>query len=774
MNRFILCSFIAGLLACGAGGAAGEEWNVYFDASAVHRITCIGDSLWCATNGGILLFDLRDSTFTHYIDGLGFRSSDVIAVTVDRNGSVWAGFVSKGIVRIDDIGSDPFVKQYSAERDLLLSDSITALAAVGDDVYYGSTEGVAKFFDNFHSREPGLTDELEGTHIYDLFPAGDTLWIGCEEGVVLFDRSTLSYTLFALGPVKSLCAFEGAVYCAGDSGTLVYDGADWSPLPPSWKKEVPLVAISSGGGELVCATDERAWRWNGLYWAGIDATGMKDLFMARYRINWLSILTTLAVDDAGTPWVGGILKERNRGVYIAGYVDGNWRIEAPGFITHNDIVAIDVVPGNGVWISTSEFGISYLSIDDRVISYTTMREDMPSDPERLSYMFKNLAILHDSQGYLWCNVLTFDLDMMRVNDFFDKADDEWAHFSIEDGRTITANRFVRAVEDPAGNRWFLSDDEEAFNQVWGINITSPDTMNWLSVNPTTYPEMDGGSVFDCAFGERSAFVALRDFGVQEWFTGGFDWPTLSSTDGDFWRTIIGPTQLTSTEIWAIEPDASGAIWLGTSSGIVRYRAGVIDSLTKKQSFDVEGLIGAIVYDLELDRYGAMWVATESGLNRIDTDGTIEAFTTADEWRMKFQFIYPSSVISPLPAAKCKALGYDEVTNILWVATVNGLAKIDVTPPVPQEMPLSELILYPNPVHAVRGDRDLRIWRISAPVDVEVYTLEGELVHEVRGVAEGEVAWDLLTLNGYSVRSGVYIVRVSNDRFSEMRKVAVIR
>ena len=50
----------------------------------------------------------------------------------------------------------------------------------------------------------------------------------------------------------------------------------------------------------------------------------------------------------------------------------------------------------------------------------------------------------------------------------------------------------------------------------------------------------------------------------------------------------------------------------------------------------------------------------------------------------------------------------------------------------------------------------------------------ELVHEIDGVAEGEDAWDLLTINGFAAQSGIYIVRVSGAGKTELRKVAIIR
>lgn len=768
MKRFILLGLVLILLVPRAVTAG--DWNVYLNASSVYRITSIGDSLWCATNGGILLFDLSDSTFTQYADGLGFGSNYVRAVTVDENGSVWAGFDGGGVVRIDDIGTNPFVKRYGLIEGVL-SDNITCLTVVGGDVYYGSDNGVAKFYDNFHSREPGLTDRSENKYIHDMFASGDTLWIASEDGVIVFDRSNLRDTLFALGNVTSLCEYGGHTYCAGDSGIQRYDGAGWSVVVDELNDNPPL-SIASGGGELFCATVEMVYSWNGYAFMTVDAGNFKDMLHYEYRLGYSDILKTVAVDSRGIPWVGGSHTTNRRGVYIVGFYDSSWHLWAPDLLSHNEIVELDIGTGGDVWVSTSKFGISYRSGDGDWISYTKMRLAPPYDDNSLSYLFNNLALLYDSQGFLWCNAPNFDLDMIKVNDPMVKADDEWAHFSPIGGQTITSNSFVKAKEDPAGNRWFLSDDDDI-----GFNIvSSTDTTVWLSIDPS--PDgLAAGKVFDCVFDERGwIYLALRGYGVQSWITGGFDWAslTLAADPDGTWMKIIGPESLASTDLWAIERDNAGGVWIGTSSGLVRYRAGVIDSLTRKASIGGEGLIGGTVYDLELDRYGNMWVATNQGLNKIGSDDEIETFTSEKEWKENLQYIYPSSVISPLPSSDCRVLCFDEVENVLWIGTIDGLARLNVSPPVQVEIPLSDMILYPNPLHISRGDMNLRIGKISDPVSIEVYSVEGELVHEARDVADGEIAWDLLTLNGYRVRSGVYIVRVSDGSRSEFRKVAVVR
>ena len=167
------------------------------------------------------------------------------------------------------------------------------------------------------------------------------------------------------------------------------------------------------------------------------------------------------------------------------------------------------------------------------------------------------------------------------------------------------------------------------------------------------------------------------YGVQAWYTGGFDWAHLSDLAGDGWTTLIEPGDLASKELYAVESGSDGAVWVGTASGLVRWKVGAIDSFTIKMNPGEQGLIGAAVFDLEFDGAGNLWVGTEQGLNKITPDGAIEAFTSAGAWKGD---LYPSSVISPLPSADLRgARSTIGPHNVLWIGTANGLARLDVTP-----------------------------------------------------------------------------------------------
>jgi ligand-binding sensor domain-containing protein len=768
VRRILIAMTVCALLAPAAAFAASGDWEIFVNASGINRIACVGDSIWCATRGGIVIFSLVDSSFVQYLDGLGFHSTDVSGVARDSHGSVWAGFTTSGVARIDRFGSaQPTVKLYSSTIGGLVSDSVTCIASAGDDVYYGSTAGIAKFYDNIHSLEPVLSDSLDGVSVRDLLVRGDTLWVACERGVARFLRSTFGFTMYGIGSVASLCVHAGEIHAAGSSGVWRFDGNAWVALgqPDALHASV---ALASGSGTLYCVTGAGAFRRDGSTWTDITAD-MKNLFFQHYTIGaGFNLLKTVAVDSRGTVWVAGFEPQINRGAYLSAYLSNSWINKKPEQLSQNGIVALSVVPGQGIWASTRYFGISYRSNGGRWMTYSKMRT--PTDEAGLSYFLNNIAFLCDSQGFLWCGAF-LDLDRFKINDPFLTSDDVWTHFALNEG-TITTNRFVKAREDPQGNRWFLSDDVLGEQGMLGINICKADGTAWLSVNPSTATGMAGGSVFDVSFGSGGvAYIALRGYGVQAWYTGGYDWAHLSDFTGDGWSTLIAPEDLASKELYAVEKGSDGAVWAGTASGLIRWKAGAIDSLTIKTSPGERGLIGAAVFDLEFDGAGNLWVGTEQGLNRIAPDGTIDAFTAAGAWKGD---LYPSSIISPLPSPICGKLAYDAALNVLWIGTSNGLARLDVTTPVPVAEPLSRMILYPNPVHISRGDMEVKVSRISNPVSIRVYTIEGELVHSADGVRDGERAWDLLTLNGYKARSGIYVVKVSDGRTTETRKIAIIR
>lgn len=373
MNRCLSIVIVLCMIFGARAQAAEEGWTVFLNSSALYRITRVGDDLWCSTSGGVLLFDLADSTIAHYYNGLDFPSTEVRDVTENVDGSVWVGFEAGGIMRIDGIDVDPVTTQFDELHTELLSDSITCLLAVQDGVYYGSTEGVGKMVGDEHVLEQHLSDSLAGITIHDLHLLSDTLWVACDEGVAMFDRQSSALVFFRIGRSRSLCEHEGSIVAAVEDAILRHSGSGWDQIGPAFSG-VPL-AVASGGGELICISDAYVYRWNGSYWPELDNGGLKELQNSLYRTRWGDVLRALAVDERGTPWVGGMLSNVNRGVYLDGHVDGTWRNWAPSQPSYNHIVELAGGEEGGIWISTNSYGIGHRSSTGTWTNYTRLRLD---------------------------------------------------------------------------------------------------------------------------------------------------------------------------------------------------------------------------------------------------------------------------------------------------------------------------------------------------------------------------------------------------------------
>ena len=310
-----------------------------------------------------------------------------------------------------------------------------------------------------------------------------------------------------------------------------------------------------------------------------------------------SIGSWLAVDRRGTLWLGGFEPQLDRGAYLFFYDGSGWINKAPVELSQSDVIALSVSPDGEPWVSTKQFGVSLRRDDDSWVQYTKLRTS--TDPAGLSYFSYMFGLLIDSRGFLWCNTLNFDLDRVAVNDPAVPGDDVWTHYALNTG-TITSNRYVRIREDPAGNRWFLSDND--VEGLWGIDILSADGTSWLAVNPSVESRMAGGVVFDVAFGANgTAYLALRNYGLQAWMTGGYDWAHLSSLAADGWSTPIGPEDLASKVVYCCERGTDGTLWLGTASGLMLADTSGWKSLRYGNRLPI-GPVGSLAFDEEGDLF----------------------------------------------------------------------------------------------------------------------------------------------------------------------------
>jgi len=96
---------------------------------------------------------------------------------------------------------------------------------------------------------------------------------------------------------------------------------------------------------------------------------------------------------------------------------------------------------------------------------------------------------------------------------------------------------------------------------------------------------------------------------------------------------------------------------------------------------------------------------------------------------------------------------------------------------PLDLDLKDVYIYPNPVQfGTFGGvaKSLKFQNVPLGSTIEIYTVSGEKIKEMRGVASAQVLWDGKKDNGDLVTSGLYIYRIQTAGGEKFGKIAVIR
>jgi hypothetical protein len=224
--------------------------------------------------------------------------------------------------------------------------------------------------------------------------------------------------------------------------------------------------------------------------------------------------------------------------------------------------------------------------------------------------------------------------------------------------------------------------------------------------------------------------------------------------------------------------SDNVLWIGTDAGVFKHVPPFTYIRIAEKLGSEVGLLSPKVEYIQLDHQENLWVATDLGLNRIsfDDDNDIQAYTTAPVWRQLNEtgVPYPTSVISPLAGERCVELLMHPDRDILYIATHGGVSVLDVSPPPVLATDLEKVYVYPNPVDGGKGQNELKIGNVDAPVAIDVYNIEGNLVHSQTATQSGDVVWDLTTRSGFFVSSGTYLVRIDNGVSAVVLPIVVVR
>ncbi len=782
-------TMIACLIAAGAVPGARAEapeitWRNHIDASMINEIVPRGDILYMATFGGLVLYDVNRGTFDQYDTVSGLPSNSLTCLVFDADDNIYIGTDDIGIVKVRfSPGRISLVRALNEQIDGLASNTVNSVATWGEDIVYGSTPGAGTIRKDFASARYFKRDGLPASDVTDVLPDGDFVWMATDSGLAILDRFGLLRSPSGGPPQSNVLGTDGSnIWVGTRDGVWRLDPADssWTSIGPASYAIHSLTwdGMTMWGG----STRSNLFRFEGTGspWTLFQATPI----LTSYRLSRPNDnrLRSVAVMPGGDVYAGTAQPGERRGLNLLHYQGTNVSNPIPNTPGSNQIWRISPDVDDSVWCTSAEFFVGKLTPAGVWVNYNSTIPGI----ELPSSQYGNTTLLADSDGIKWFCTLSTPAAPVPLDALDDKLDsnyanDVWQRFGIGSGGGdgLQSLRLQRAREDPAGNIWFLCDEfQDAPSSWWGMQILSKDRGQWLSVTPATEPRLINGDVKDVAFWSNFAYVATKTDGVQAWKHDGYAWSTLTDFTTDAWGHPVTEDSLSSgAEISSLALRSDGILWIGTSDGLYRYEPGPRRVRKIPQYIGLApGIINPVVNDVILDHQENLWVATQGGLNRIARDdyNDIQTYTTAAGYLPVAGLRYPLSIIVPLANANCISLAMHRTRDILYVGTFSGLSILDFAKRTSVATDLSKVYVYPNPVYGSRGENELKIDNIGAPVTIEIYNLEGELVHSTTATADGDVIWDLTNRNGFLVGSGNYLVRISGPDGAVTKPVAVLR
>jgi ligand-binding sensor domain-containing protein len=718
--------------------AAGGAWTTYQRAFSYSDLVARHDTIWCASlEGGLLRYLATPDRFEHITrEPGGLASQALTALEFDRSGRLWVGSSDRGVSRMSADGAR---WDLLSEFDGLPGGEVHVLRAVGDTMLIGTDHGVALWNGSEITgtvpagvnSSPFASDVISGVVL-----RGDSLWVSTANGLYVSRASVATWALadarFANTPMLALAWDGSTLMTVAGSDPMLFDetGGTWV----SCGGIGPVRALSDDRGVILASTDWGVFRREGDAWVLIPGA--------------IGILVT-TTDETGRLWSANQAKLSSR-AGLSDWTAGVWTLHQPEAPAGNSVQNI-ALQGSRVYITTNNEGVSRFD-GARWRNWFVTACGSGCDTTFLSsgYAF---ALLVDHQGRKWVGnwgsaIESFDDDV---------SPPEFIHSQPVDTLLGTHKHTTAwsAASDSSGGRWFGMDSDvdaapigiEYYDSagVYRANYRSENTSSLMPSNMVRALHVDHP--------HGSLWVGYRGEGVTV-----FGLPT--EPGGPLKLKVGGEMSAIKTlDIFGIAGHRD-SIWVMSTSDLR-----VFNSLTLRQIGAALPLIGSpapvgACHPLDVGPDGTAWVGTDAGVHAYGRDGRIVEYNVSN---------------SPLAGDVVRAIRVDPLSGVVWIGTATGLSRFDpgYVPPAAPELQTLEVRAYPNPAWLTGGGLSLRLSGNSAAYRGVVYDASGRKLHAF-DAWDGQPCWDGRDASGAIVRPGVYFVRVEASGHARTLRVALLR
>lgn len=581
--------------------------------SQVWAVAQGGDGyLWLGTNEGLARFDgVRFVSGQALGDGQ-LPPNSVRALRASRDGALWIGFGGPGgVSRLHGRA----LRNFSA-ADGLPEALITSLCEdQAHTMWAGSLDGLYRLRGDRWERVTfaGTTQAQIVDEVFE-DTEGD-LWLGTPAGVFRRRQGRESFDLVSQLRIESFAEdAQHRVWGTGSDAAL----ALLSTSPPR-----VIASGSDGAGKRVLyAPDGHLWvatLGGGLLQMTVASDEeVDDVQVRTFRgpgVLSSDVVRALHWDREGNLWVG---TQNGLDRVSTGVIQG---LPIAGDSMSRLVRAVATDRDGSIWVGTGR-GLYHFAGHRR--EYYGEQSGLPG---------LSVSALHgDRHGAMW--VVT-ERGIGRMHQ---------GRFIPVPGSQAVLSRPVAITSDGSGQIWLADLDRG----VW----------RW-----------DGKALVDVDFGRRPrarpAFAILADRQDRVW-TGFID-GTVGVVTPDGTHLYTAADGLSGGMITSLYEDRDGTIWIGASSGLMRFRDGRFEGVSW-----THGLPGNIVGAIAGDETGTLWLGVSAGIVRVDPsafDATISGRTRTLE-----HVLYDAS-----DGLRGDPIGLGHPTvardgrGTLWFVTSDGLA-----------------------------------------------------------------------------------------------------
>ncbi len=738
-----------------------SQWRSHLSYENIQAVTESEDAVFFGAEQAILKVYKDDQSVEHLNKVNGLSDMRIKMLSYNRERNVLIVAYTNG--NIDLLYDDGLVTNLSAiltNSNILGDKSINHIYSNAEDIYFSCSFGLTVY--NFEL-DAFIQTTFTPVAVTATTQLNDTLFMATKQAIykgIMDGRNLLDFSQWQRQGVldglsstyesSGIIRFNENIY-ADVSGVFYYydyatkywrlvEGFDfaananftrWEPtgngdfiknynFSLSYDKTVLLIATRSQkyyrfGTDNVMGTYYYPDSWRvrdlvldqeGIVWAA-DQGGMhRDGAYIRTNSPNHSRVTDMHVDGEGVLWVAHATYNTIRAVFdrsgFSSYKEGEWKAytdqDYPELDTFLDAIRITSNPVNNK-IYVSSFMSGFLELNPLTDEIKTFDQYTPGTPlQRVNGDIERTriqGITADKDGNVWMTTtLTSDYALVVR-----RLDGTWKGYANSYFRNETILQDV--VVDKNGYKW----------------------VKHITGNVTVF---DSGDLDD-------------------------------DTDDRSIQLTPNNSVLPNINVECLTVDKRGAVWVGTTDGIVIFNCSgtVFDGecqgnrlIISQDDFNGYLLEGETILSIAVDGANRKWIGTNNGLFLLSADGYEQlAYFTKDN--------------SPLFENEISDLAYDGANGYLYIATGIGIQSVRTEATTgEQRMNKEDIKVFPHPV-APDYDGPIAISNLADMANVRITDISGRLMYETTALG-GQAIWNGTDYNGRRAQSGVYMVFITNE------------